>query len=92
MRLLSENVADFFHLKQKGQLQKGKDADFAVIDLWHSWKVSAANMHSKGKYTPFQDVTFKARVQQTYLRGQLVVDFEQQFQTSTPMGKFITKS
>jgi len=57
---------------QKGILQQGSDADFALINLWEPLVVSASGMHSKGKYTPFEGVQFDARVEQTFLRGKLI--------------------
>jgi allantoinase len=70
---LSTSAAKYFGLyPQKGILQQGSDADFALINLWEPMVVSASGMHSKGKYTPFEGVQFNARVEQTFLRGKLI--------------------
>ena len=74
IKLLSTNAADFFKLKNKGQLSNGFDADFALINLWNSEKIAASNMHSKGKHTPFEGVEFKTTVEKTWLRGKVVAD------------------
>ena len=74
INLLSTNSADFFKLKKKGRIYNGFDADFALIDLWSSETISASNMHSKGKYTPFVGVEFNATVEKTWLRGNVVAD------------------
>jgi len=74
VKLLSTNAADFFKLKNKGQLAKGFNADFALINLWDSEIITASNMHSKGKYTPFEGVEFNATVEKTWLRGSVVTD------------------
>ena len=92
IRLLTEHPAQFFGLEGKGRLQPGKDADFALIDLWHSWTVRAADMHSKGKYTPFEGLELNARVMRTFLRGELLVDLSQDFQTFVPTGQFLARS
>ena len=89
INVLTTNAAKFYRLSQKGALQRGKDADFALIDLWHPWTVKAEQMHSKGKYTPFEGVQWNARVLQTFLRGTLVTDAQTNFQTSVPLGKFV---
>ena len=85
--LLSSNVADYFGLASKGKIEKGKDADFALIDLWDSMKVSADDMHSKGKYTPFQNVVFNAVVKRTILRGNIIAGKD--ISISPAFGKFI---
>ncbi len=72
--LLATNVAEFFELDAKGDLLPETDADFALIHLWDSQVVKSENMHSKGKYTPFDGVVFDAVVQATFVRGKLVVD------------------
>ncbi len=72
--LLSTNVAKFFNLRSKGSLEIGNDADLALINLWEGQVVRSENMHSKGKYTPFEGVTFEAVVDSTFLRGKLIID------------------
>ena len=73
IELLSTSAAKYFGLyPQKGILQQGSDADFALINLWEPMAVSASGMHSKGKYTPFEGIRFNARVDQTYMRGKLI--------------------
>lgn len=89
IELLSTNAAEFFNLKQKGKLEVGKDADFALINLWTSEVVKSRNMHSKGKYTPFENVVFNARVEKTFLRGKVVMDRKNNFIAKPGVGKFI---
>lgn len=89
IELLSTNAAEFFNLSQKGKLEVGKDADFALINLWTTETIKSRNMHSKGKYTPFEDFIFNARVEKTFLRGQLVMDRQNNFIGKPGIGKFI---
>ena len=73
--LLSGNAARYFGLTaKKGSLNPGKDADFALIDLWTDQVVRAADMHSKGKYTPLEGRRLGAVVQGTWLRGRELMD------------------
>ncbi len=74
IKLLSTNVAIFFNLKAKGKLAKNFDADFTLINLWNNEVISASNMHSKGKHTPFEGIEFTTTVEKTWLRGSLVAD------------------
>lgn len=89
IKLLSTNAAKFFNLKDKGELVENKDADFALVDLWSSEVVSAENMHSKGKYTPFEGVTFNAVVKNTYLRGEEIMNRDSHTFGNIGCGKFI---
>lgn len=89
IELLSTNAAEFFNHTQKGKLEVGKEADFALINLWTSEVIKSSSMHSKGKYTPFENVEFNARVEKTFLRGQLVMDRKNNFIAKPGVGKFI---
>lgn len=72
--LLSTGAADYFNIKDKGYIKENFDADFALVDLWNFMDVDSSQMHSKGKYTPFEGVRFNARVEKTFLRGNLIMD------------------
>lgn len=89
---LSTNAAEFFNLKQKGKLEAGKDADFALINLWTSEVIKSRNMHSKGKYTPFEGLTLNAKVEKTFLRGHLVMNRRNNFIAKPGVGKFVRVS
>ncbi len=89
IKLLSTNAAKFFNLTDKGELKKDKDADFALVDLWNSQVVSEEDMHSKGKYTPFENITFDALVKQTFLRGEEIMNRDENKFGKIGYGKFI---
>jgi allantoinase len=89
IKLLSSNTASFFNLSKKGFLKPGFDADFAVINLWEKETVSSKNMHSKGKYTPFENICLNAIVEKTFLRGELIADRQNNFIHIPGIGKFI---
>jgi allantoinase len=88
IELLSCNSADYFKLRQKGSITTGKDADFALINLWSSEKIEADKMLSKGKYTPFEGITFNALVGDVYLSGKRIIKNKNQCQSEL-LGKFI---
>ncbi len=89
---LSTNVAVFHGLKNKGKLAEKYDADFALINLWKSETVNASNMHSKGKYTPFEGVKFNATVETVFLRGKIIASRTFEAEEKTGYGKFIKVS
>lgn len=73
IELLATNAAEYFGIaRQKGSLKEGKDADFILMNLWKKHRITSAEMQSKGKYTPFEGMTFNATVEQTWLRGKLI--------------------
>lgn len=92
IELLSTNAAEFFKLKQKGKLEVGRDADFALINLWEGEIIKSCNMHSKGKYTPFEDLKFNAKVEKTILHGQIIMDRSKKFIAKPGVGKFLRVS
>lgn len=89
INLLSNNAAIYFNLDKKGSLAIGKDADIALINLWDDEIVLAKNMHSKGKYTPFEGITFNAIVERTYLRGKIVADKNNPSEEKIGYGEYV---
>ncbi len=71
--LLSTNPAKFADFYNKGSLEEGKDADMTLVNLWDKQVIKANQMHSKGKYTPFENVEFEAKVETTFLRGNVLM-------------------
>lgn len=89
IELLSTNIAEYFNIPGKGYLKPGYNADFCLIDLWDAQIVKSVNMKSKGKYTPFEGMTFNAVVNQTYLRGDKIFDLNEPVADNYNYGKFI---
>ncbi|MCB9205910.1 MAG: allantoinase AllB [Ignavibacteriales bacterium] len=88
-KLLSENVAKYFNIDSKGKIENGYDADFAIINLWDSEIIKSENMHSKGKYTPFEGLSFNCKIEKTILRGNVVMDFNGNVAEKIGYGKFL---
>ncbi len=72
IELLSTNAAKFFNIERKGELKINYDADIVLIDLWKKQKINSNEMYSKGKYTPFEGITFNCVVEKTYVGGKLI--------------------
>ncbi len=91
IELLSSAPARFFGLNhRKGSLSEGFDADFALINLWTRFPVHASEMHSKGKYTPFEGVVFHARVEETFVRGNHIISRrEKKPEKEIKIGEFV---
>ncbi len=89
INLLSTNAAKFFGLNSKGKLEIGKDADFALMNLWKSQTVKSSEMHSLGKYTPFENIKFNAIVEATVLRGRIVMSKIHEPEEKIGYGKFL---
>ncbi len=89
INLLSTNAANYFNLISKGKLEVGKDADFALIDLWNSKKIRSDDMHSKGKYTPMEGVELNCIVNRTILRGEDIMNRHYDTIGNIGFGRFI---
>jgi len=59
-------------LKQDlGQLKVGAQADVCILDPEAHWQVTAQNLRSQGKFTPFSGYDLPGRVQYTLVGGQV---------------------
>jgi dihydroorotase len=53
----------------KGTLQPGADADVTIIDPNYCWTVSADNLHSKSKNSPFLGWELFGKAEAVFLGG-----------------------
>ncbi|MGD0978266.1 MAG: dihydroorotase family protein [Candidatus Bathyarchaeia archaeon] len=74
VRLMSENPAEIFKLKNKGSLKEGNDADLTVVDLNRKYKIDASKFHSKARFSPFEGREVQGKPVKTIVAGQLVMD------------------
>jgi allantoinase len=70
---------------QKGAIQVGGDADFAVFDPDAQWTVGEHHLNFRHKISPYLGVNLRGLVIETWLRGQRV--FSTKGFESTPRGK-----
>ena len=73
-QLTSGNPAERYGLRSKGDIAVGYDADFALVDTSSTWTVHAADSLSTQEYTPFEGFELGARVTDTWVRGEQVLD------------------
>lgn len=74
---LGTGGAGIYGLTNKGNIEKGMDADFVIIDRKKEWTIKADDLHSKCGWTPYENWQVKGKVEKTILRGKLIVDKEQ---------------
>ncbi len=70
--LLSGNVAERFGFPEKGRLEVGSDADFALVDLDSSFTLRAEDLFYRHKMSPYVGRTFRGNVVRTVVRGTTV--------------------
>lgn len=71
IELLSTNAAKYFKIISKGKIEIGFDSDIVLVDPWNSELIHSKNMHSKGKYTPFDGVKLNVVIRERYIGGKL---------------------
>lgn len=87
VELLSVNPAKIFGLyPEKGSLEVGTDADLTVFDPNVEKKLTAENLHSAAKYSPYHDFTVKGYPVMTFRRGKLI--FDNKLRAEKGSGKF----
>ena len=72
MKLISamtHNPAKILNIN-KGNLDKGTDADFCIIDINKPWVVNKNELNSKSKNTPIEDRKLQGQVLKTYIKGE----------------------
>ncbi|WP_411967460.1 dihydroorotase [Haloferax sp. YSSS75] len=73
--VVAANPADIFDLPQKGRIEEGADADFALYNLDAAREIRGDDLHSKCGWTPFEGFT-GVFPEWTMLRGEMVWDGE----------------
>jgi dihydroorotase len=85
----SENPARLYGLyPRKGSLEIGADADFVLVDMNSSYRLSSEDLHSKHPVTPYHGWLVRGRPLATYLRGRCVA--REGEVTSPPTGRMLS--
>ncbi len=73
VHLLSTNPAKIFGLwPRKGDIRPGSDADLVIFDPRPTRTLSAAELHSRAGFSPYEGLTVRGKVHTTIARGQVV--------------------
>jgi allantoinase len=68
-RLAATAPAVRFRLAGKGRIERGADADVALVALDDPWTLAADDLHYRHRHSPYVGRRFRARVVRTLVRG-----------------------
>ncbi len=71
---LCHSPAILYRIRQRGFIRKGYFADLVLVDMDAPWTVAPENILYKCGWSPLEGVTFKSRVNMTWVNGHLVFD------------------
>lgn len=71
---MSHAPAKLFKIIDRGFLREGYFADIVLVNLNDPWKVNPGNILAKCGWSPFEGVEFRARVNRTFISGNLLYD------------------
>ncbi|MFH1588465.1 MAG: dihydroorotase [Candidatus Diapherotrites archaeon] len=84
--ITSMNPAKLMGLRKKGIINKGFDADLIIVNLFKETKIQDNAMHYKCKWTPFNGMKLKGKIEATIVNGKIAFDKKEFFE---PEGKFL---
>ena len=58
----------------KGNLDKGNDADLCVVDINKPWIVNKDKLKSKSKNTPIENRKLQGKAIKTFVKGELLYE------------------
>lgn len=90
-QMIATRPAERFHLGTKGEIAISKDADIILIDPDQSYVVKADQLYYRHKHSPYTNRTIHCRVTKTFVRGQLVFDWNEGI-VGEPVGQLILPS
>ena len=74
VRLVSENPAKIFNIKNKGFIKKGYEADLTIVDMDKVVKIDNDKIESKCKWSPFHGVEVKGFPVITIVNGKIKME------------------
>ncbi|MGG3735787.1 allantoinase [Heyndrickxia coagulans] len=83
------NPANRFKLAEKGRIQEGKDADFAIVSLKEAYTVSKDNFFAKHKESLYIGHTFPCKISMTIRRGNILYE-NGEIREKAERGKWLT--
>ncbi|MGM9912379.1 dihydroorotase [Floccifex sp.] len=69
---MSKKPAERFGLEKAGQIKKGYQPDFVIVDLNEEYVIDASQFESMGKNTPFNGWQVFGKIKQTIVKAQTV--------------------
>lgn len=71
---MSHAVAELFRIEKRGFIREGYWADLVLVNLDAPWTVTKENLLYKCGWSPLEGTTFRAKVEKTFVNGNLVFD------------------
>jgi len=72
--MYSTKPTEIFGIKNKGKIELSYDADFILVDLEKEYTIKNEETVSKCAWSPYNNMTVKGLVEQTFVRGKKVYD------------------
>lgn len=69
---MSHAVAECFQIKERGYIREGYFADIVLVDLNKSYRISKENILYKCGWSPFENFTVPATIENTFVNGHMV--------------------
>lgn len=88
-KMIATKPAEIFNLRNKGSIKVSYDADIILLDPNKSYTIQPEDLYYRHQQSPYVGRKIDCRVTKTFVRGQLVFDFEKGI-VSHPIGKFIS--
>ncbi|MFF7450275.1 MULTISPECIES: allantoinase AllB [unclassified Streptomyces] len=89
VRWMSTRTSELVGLDQKGAIEAGRDADFAILDPEETFTVDPAELQHRNRVTAYAGKTLHGVVKSTWLRGERVfADGE----FTAPRGQLLTRA
>lgn len=89
--ITSYQVAKAFNLEEKGKIEVGADADFAIVDLKTTKTISTEVLHSDSDYSVYEGMEAQGWPVYTLNRGEIIVK-DGQPTKEVGRGKYIKRS
>jgi dihydroorotase len=71
---MCHNPAILYRMTKRGFIREGYYADLTLVDLNSQWTVTKDNLLYKCGWSPLEGTTFKTKIEQTFVNGNLVYD------------------
>jgi allantoinase len=81
------NPARRFRLAAKGDIEVGRDADLALVDLAQEWELTAEELRYRHRHSPYIGRPVRGRIVRTLLRARTVL--EEGRIVSEPFGRLV---
>ena len=72
--LLAEKPAEIYGFGNRGYLEEGKNADFAIVDYNRQFRIDASKFKSKAKFSPYNGWEVYGKPVKTIVNGQMVFE------------------